>query len=97
MEQKIIDSLKEQYTRELRKQVVKAILRDEKNSDKEDLKSTYNVINQIFAYIIGELNWTISQDSNTWDDTPLKIISEVFPKLETTKWFKDQQLSVTKK
>ena len=80
---------------EIRKQVVKTVLRDEKANDKEALKSSYNILNKIFAYIISELNWTISQNSATWDDTPLKIISEVFPKLESTQWFKDQQLSIT--
>ena len=92
MQQKIIDALKEQYPRDLRKQVVKSMLSHEKNDDKEALESSYNIVNQIFTYIISELNWTISQNSNAWDDTPLKIICEVFPKLESTKWFKDQQL-----
>ena len=68
----------------------------EKNNDKEALESSYKVINQIFTYIISELGWSISQNTNDWDDTPLKIMSEVFPKIETTKWFKDQQLSVAK-
>ncbi len=45
---------------------------------------------------MSELNWNISQNTNNWDDTPLKILSEVFPKVETTKWYKDQQLSVKK-
>lgn len=97
MQQKIIDALKEQYPRDLRKQVVKAILRDEKSGDKEGLQSSYNIINQIFTYIISELSWTISQNTNSWDDTPLKIICEVFPKLESTQWFKDQQLHITGK
>ena len=97
MQQKIIDTLKEQYTRDLRKQVVKSILKNEKSDDKEALKSSCNILNQIFSYIISELNWKISQNTNKWDDTPLKIIKEVFPKIETTKWFKEQQLQVTKK
>jgi len=96
MQQKIIDALKEKYTRDLRKQVVKSIQRNEKSDDKEALKSSYNILNQIFSYIISELNWNISQNTNNWDDTPLKILIEVFPKIETTKWFKNQQLSVTK-
>lgn len=95
MHQEIIDKIKEHYTRELRKQVVKSILKNEKSNDKMALESSYKVINQIFSYIIGELNWNITDTSN-WDDTPLQIIKEVFPKIETTKWFKSQQLHVTK-
>ena len=96
MQQQIIDALKEQYSRDLRKQVVKSILNHEKSNDKEALKSSYNILNQIFSYIMSELNWNISQNTNNWDDTPLKILSEVFPKVETTKWYKEQQLSVKK-
>jgi len=94
MQQKIIDALKEQYTRDLRKQVVKSMLKNEKSKDKEAQESSYKIINQIFTYIISELGWKISQSNKSWDDTPLKIISDVFPKIETTKWFKDQELRV---
>ncbi|MCW8895056.1 MAG: hypothetical protein OQK48_01575 [Sulfurimonas sp.] len=96
MQQQIIDKLKEQYSRDLRKQVVKSMLQHEKSNDKEAQESSYKVINQIFSYVMSELSWDMSQDTNSWDDTPLKIISEVFPKIQTTKWFKDQQLHVTK-
>ncbi|EDZ62741.1 hypothetical protein SMGD1_2833 [Sulfurimonas gotlandica GD1] len=96
MHEQIIDALKEQYPRDLRKQVVKSILRNEKSDDKEALKSSYNILNKIFSYIMSELNWSISNNTNDWDETPLKILIEVFPKIETTKWFKDQQLSVSK-
>ncbi len=60
MEQEIIDALKEKYKRDLRKQVVKAILKAEKSNNKEDLKSSCNIINQIFSYIISQLNWNMS-------------------------------------
>jgi hypothetical protein len=96
MSQKIIDTLKESYTRDLRKQVVKSVLKNEKTNDKEDLKSSYNILNQIFSYIMSELNWNISSSTNSWDDSPLKIMIEVFPRIETTKWYKNQELSVTK-
>ena len=95
MNQTIVDKLKEHYTRDLRKQVVKSILQNEKNKDQIALDSSYKVINQIFSYIISELNWNIT-DTSSWDDTPLQIIKEAFPKIETTKWFKNQQLHVTK-
>ena len=96
MSQTIIDTLKEQYNRDLRKQVLKSIQKSEKNNDKKTLDSSYQVINQIFSYIISQLGWNISENTNNWDDTPLKIITEVFPKIETTKWFKEQQINVTK-
>ena len=96
MHQNIVDTLKESYTRALRKEVVKNILKYEKNDDKKALESSYKVINQIFTYIISELGWSMSKNTEGWDDTPLKIIGEVFPKIESTKWFKDQQLHVTK-
>jgi len=96
MKQEIINTIKEQYTRDLRKQVVKSILKDEKNKNKLDLESSYKIIKQIFSYIISELNWNMSQSTSNWDDTPLKIITEVFPKIETTQWFKDLELQVTR-
>ena len=96
MHQKIIDALKESYTKTLRKEVVKNILLHEKNNDKEAQESSYKIMNQIFSYVISELGWSMSQNTNSWDDTPLKIISEAFPKIEKTKWYKDQQLVVTK-
>ena len=96
MHQNIVNTLKESYTRGIRKEVVRNILKYENNNDKKALESSYKVINQIFTYIISELGWSMSQNTNAWDDTPLKIISEVFPKIETIKWFKDQQLNVTK-
>ncbi len=46
------------------------------------------------VYIIGELSWKISPSTKSWDDTPLKIMSEVFPKIETTQWFQDQKINI---
>ncbi|QFR49316.1 hypothetical protein FJR48_06075 [Sulfurimonas lithotrophica] len=90
----IIEILKEQYSRDIRKQLVKNILKHEKNDDKEAIESSYNIINQIFSYVMSELGWTFSQDSNSWDDTPLKIMQEVFPNIDKTKWFDSQLLQV---
>lgn len=96
MHQEIISKLKEQYNRDIRKQVVKSILKSEKISDKVAKESSYKIINQIFTYIMSELKWSISKNTNNWDNTPLDIISEVFPKIETTQWYRNQQLSVSK-
>lgn len=95
-EKEIVDTIKSKYTRDLRKQMVKAIIKNEKNDDKEALESSYNIVNQIFSYIMGELKWNISDNTTNWDDTPLRIMSETFPNLDTTNWFKELQLNVTK-
>ncbi|WP_455755945.1 hypothetical protein [Sulfurimonas sp.] len=97
MNQEIVNTIKERYSRDLRKGVVKNILQHEKNDDKEAQEASYKMIDQIFSYIISELSWRLSENSNAWDDTPLKIISEAFPKIETTKWFKDKQLVIEPK
>ncbi|MEA2099975.1 MAG: hypothetical protein U9P72_07585 [Campylobacterota bacterium] len=94
MQEKIISTIKEKYNRNLRKQIVKSIQISEKNNDQENLESSYKTINLILSYIISELKWRIANSSGSWDDTPLKIMREAFPKIETTKWFKDQQLCV---
>lgn len=96
MSQEIIDAIKEQYSRDLRKQLVKSILKSETTNDKKALESSYQIINKIFSYIISQLGWNISKNTNNWDDTPLKIITKIFPKIETTQWFKEQQLNITK-
>ena len=88
----IIDTLKNNYNRDLRKQVVKTILSHEKENDKPD----YQIINQIFTYVLKELNWSMPENTKEWDYTPLDIMEEVFPKIESTKWFNDQILAAKK-
>ncbi|WP_304543817.1 hypothetical protein [Sulfurimonas microaerophilic] len=92
--EEIVQSLKEQYNRDLRKQIVKNILQNEKSNDKEAIQSSYNILNQIFSYVLNQLGWNIAQDSSEWEDTPLKVMSDTFPKLESTKWYQDQLLQV---
>jgi len=96
MHENIVNAIKERYSRDLRKGVVKSMLEHEKSGDKEALESSYKVINQIFSYVMSELNWNLSSGTDSWDDTPLKIICEAFPKIESTKWYKDQQIVVEK-
>ncbi|MEA3419683.1 MAG: hypothetical protein U9Q90_09840 [Campylobacterota bacterium] len=88
----IIETLKDNYDRDLRKQVVKSILASEKESKSPD----YKIINQIFSYILKELNWNIADNTKDWDNTPLDIMEEAFPKLESTKWFEEQILTAKK-
>ena len=94
--QEIINALKSQYNRDLRKQIVKNILLHEKNEDTQSIESSYNVINQIFSYVIAQLNWSIADNSTKWDDSPLQVMSHTFPKIESTIWFKNKQLHVRK-
>ena len=96
MHENIVNAIKERYSRDLRKGVVKSMLEHEKSGDKEALESSYKVINQIFSYVMSELNWNLSSGTDSWDDTPLKIILETFPKIDETKWFEEKLLSVTK-
>ena len=88
----IIQTLKEAYNRDLRKQVVKTLLANEKQSETPD----YKILNQIFSYVLKELDWKIAENTKEWDNTPLDIMEEVFPKLESSKWFKEQILTAKK-
>jgi len=88
----IIQTLKDNYNRDLRKQVVKTIISNEKQSEKPD----YNIINQIFSYVLKELEWKMAENTKEWDNTPLDIMEEAFPKLESTKWYEDQILTAKK-
>ncbi|MDH4943950.1 hypothetical protein [Sulfurimonas sp. C5] len=94
--QEIEASLKVQYNRDLRKQIVKSILAHEKNNDKEALQSSYHILNQIFSYVLSELGWSIAEESNKWDETPLEIMAVTFPKLKSTKWYQEQHLFTQK-
>ena len=85
----IIETLKTQYNRDLRKGVVKTLLKDEKASD----KANYQLINQIFSYVLKELAWDIAENTKEWDNTPLDIMMEAFPHIESTKWYEEQILT----
>ena len=88
----IIETLKTNYNRDLRKQVVKTLQKDEKETN----KLNYQIINQIFAYVQKELGWKLPENSTDWDYTPLDIMKQVFPHIESTKWY-DMQISAAKK
>jgi len=88
----IIETLKENYNRSLRKQVVKTILTGEQESKNPD----YKIINQIFCYVLKELNWKIADNTKEWDNTPLDIMEKAFPKIETTRWYQEQILTAKK-
>ena len=88
----IIETLKTHYNRDLRKGVVKTLLKDEKASDKPN----YQLINQIFSYVLKELGWDIAENTKEWDNTPLDIMEDVFPRIESTKWYEEQILTAKK-
>ena len=90
--QELIDALKAQYNRDVRKQLIKSILAHEKDGQREVIQPSYNVLNRIFSYVIAQLNWQLPTNSKEWDDTPLQVLVEVFPKIENTQWFKEQHL-----
>lgn len=92
----IVKILKDTYPRDIRKQLVKTIIEDEKLNTNYDKKEQYLIINQIFSYVLKELNWTLSSSSSTWDDNPLKIMKDVFPNVENTKWYKEQEILISK-
>jgi len=87
--QEIIKTLKNSYSREIRKKLVKSILADEK----ENAIPNYKVMNQIFSYVLGQLGWTMAQSASDWDKTPLDIMEETFPSIEKTNWYKEQLLT----
>jgi len=90
----IIDTLKSQYNRDLRKQLVKSILEAEANGDSSVVLKQYKLINQIFSYVLSELGWTMAENTENWDSTPLDVMTEVFPKIKTSQWYKEQHISV---
>jgi len=93
-QEEIINTLKSTYSREIRKNLIKAIINSEKLKNSEMKDKQYKIINQIFSYVIKQSNWKISQNSNNLDTTPLEIMLEVFPKLSSTKWYEEQNISV---
>jgi len=84
----IIEILKNSYSRDLRKLMIKTIIEDEKLNVRPD----YKIINQIFSYVIKESNWKIANNTQEWNSTPIEIMKETFPKIENTKWLQDQIL-----
>lgn len=88
----IIEFLKASYPREVRKGLVKSILAVEKSEDNNARQQQYNLINQIFSYVLKECNWSMPSDSTQLDSRPLEIMQESFPKLDTTKWYQEQAL-----
>jgi hypothetical protein len=91
--EEIIETLKDTYSREVRKGLVRTILEKEKTENELEIQQQYKLMNQIFSYVLQQTGWKMGENSSAWDASPLKIMHEVFPKLSTTKWYKEQLLS----
>ena len=89
--QEIINTLRAQYTRDIRKQLVKSLLEAEKN---KEIEQTYELMNQIFSYVLAQSGWTMVENTTSWDGSPLEIMADIFPKIETSQWYKEQELQV---
>ena len=94
--QEIIDTIKAQYNRDLRKQLVKNLKDHEKNNDRDAIKSGYQIMNQIFSFILAQLGWNIADNALNWDESPLQILKESFPHIEETQWFQGLKLNIQK-
>lgn len=94
--EKIVENIKVQYNRDLRKQLVKRVANSEKMDDKEEIKNGYSIMSQIFSYILGQTGWDPADNSKKLDDSPLRILKEAFPNIESTKWFNGVEQNVNK-
>jgi len=92
----IVNTLKEHYPREVRKQLIKSMLEIEKKEGDLSLEKSYQMINQIFSYVLQESGWKMGENSDVWNDMPLKVMNESFPQLSNTKWYKEQLIETQK-
>ena len=86
--EKLLEDIRAHYPRDLRKQLIKTILIQEKEKNIAALKESYGLIDQIFSYVLKECDWSMADNSEAWDNT----MDKAFPKLSETKWHKDQLL-----
>ena len=90
--EEIVTTLKEHYSRDIRKELIKSILRDEKNMTEQDKATLYQTINQIFSFVLQQSGWKMGSSSTEWDVMPLEVMEEAFPKITTTQWYAEQIL-----
>jgi len=88
----IIETLKNNYSRDIRKKLIKTLLAEET----ETQTPSHKIINQIFSYVLNELGWDIAKNTEEWDTTPLEIMKETFPQIEKTHWYEEQILTAKK-
>lgn len=93
----IIETLKVSYSDDVRQQLVKSILENEKSKNQEAIEQQYKIMNQIFSYVLQQSGWKMGQSSKEWNSQPLEIMVEAFPRIKKTHWYKEQKISATKK
>ena len=91
----LIETLKTHYPREVRKQLIKTILQHERDDNRLELTAQYKIINQIFSYVLHESGWRMGENSQAWDSKPLEVMSSVFPQIEDTEWYREQNIQTT--
>ena len=89
----IINTLKEHYSKEIRRNLIRSILEQEQSISELNKKEVYKTINQIFSFVLQQANWQMGETSQTWDAIPLEVMKETFPKLSNTKWYNEQILT----
>lgn len=92
--QQIVKELKSNYPRDIRKQLIKTIMHNEKNNDKA-IDQQYHLLDQIFSYVLKVSDWSIADNLEGWNQSPLRIMTEVFPQLESTQWYREKTLSAS--
>ena len=91
--EEIIQTLKDTYSREVRKGLVRTLLEKEKTENELEIQQQYKLMNQIFSYVLQQSGWKMGENSSNWDASPLNIMQDVFPKLSTSKWYSEQLLN----
>ena len=94
--EQLIDELRSHYSRDLRKQLVKTVLANEKSDDQSAAKPQYDLLDQIFSYVLKSSDWDIPDNLQGWNQSPLQIMGKVFPKLESTRWYREKRLAVSR-
>jgi len=93
-QQEIVDAIKTKYDRNTRKDLIKNIQKFEKAKNYEALQGGYQILQQLFAYILKELKWDISDRNLAWNEAPLEILTQSFPQIEQTQWFAGLTMSI---
>jgi hypothetical protein len=92
--QEIIDAIKTKYDRNTRKDLIKNIQKLEKAKDYTHLQGGYQILHQIFAYILKELKWDIQDRTLPWNQNPIEILEGSFPQIEQTQWYAGLRMSI---
>ncbi len=90
----IIDAIKAKYDRNQRKELIKTIQKLEKSKDYAKLQGGYQLLHQIFAYILRELGWELHDRTLAWNKDPLEILTQSLPQIEETQWFMGLAMSI---